>query len=266
MRIDAAALLLWLTTVLCAQEGAPPAAAPAAASGLEAALARAGANRGQLEQALAQASGEQHADLAFLVEHMPESDLRTLGAEFLLADTKLAREALESAPWAASIPADVYREAVLPYAQADEVREPWRARLRELSLPLVAGAKTAGEAALRLNEKLFGVVNVRYSTKRRKACQSPSESIEQGLASCTGLSILLADACRSVGVPARIAGIALWPAAGDQPAGGNHTWVEVWDGSAWRRRGTATRASTARGSPAARARRWPATRAARSAP
>ena len=239
MRIDAAALLLWLTTVLCAQEGVPPAAAPAAASGLEAALARAGANRGQLEQALAQASGEQHADLAFVVEHMPESDLRTLGAEFLLADTKLAREALESAPWAASIPADVYREAVLPYAQADEVREPWRARLRELSLPLVAGAKTAGEAALRLNEKLFGVVNVRYSTKRRKACQSPSESIEQGLASCTGLSILLADACRSVGVPARIAGIALWPAAGDQPAGGNHTWVEVWDGSAWRFLGAA---------------------------
>jgi len=239
MRIDAAALALWLTTVLCAQEGAgTPAPAPAA-TGIEAALARSGTNRAQLERALAQAEGEQRADLAFLVEHMPTSDLRTLDAEFLLADTKLARETLSAAPWAASIPPAVYREAVLPYAQADETREPWRAQLRELCLPLVADAKTAGEAALRLNERLFAKVNVRYSTKRRKACQSPSESIEQGLASCTGLSILLADACRSVGVPARLCGIALWPAADGQPAGGNHTWVEVWDGSAWRFLGAA---------------------------
>ena len=44
-------------------------------------------------------------------------------------------------------------------------------------------------------------------------------------ASCTGLSILLTDALRSVGIPARIAAIALWP-----DESGNHTWVEIWDG------------------------------------
>ena len=44
------------------------------------------------------------------------------------------------------------------------------------------------------------------------------------MATCTGLSIMLVEACRSVAVPARLAGIASWPGRG-----GNHTWVEVWD-------------------------------------
>lgn len=48
--------------------------------------------------------------------------------------------------------------------------------------------------------------------------------MESGLASCTGLSVLLVDACRSVGVPARIVGTPLW-----SDKSGNHTWVEIWD-------------------------------------
>ena len=44
------------------------------------------------------------------------------------------------------------------------------------------------------------------------------------MATCTGLSIMLVEACRAVGVPARLAGIQSWPGRG-----GNHTWVEVWD-------------------------------------
>ncbi len=48
--------------------------------------------------------------------------------------------------------------------------------------------------------------------------------MELGKASCTGLSILLSDACRSVAVPARLAGTPLWT-----NKSGNHTWVEIWD-------------------------------------
>ena len=44
------------------------------------------------------------------------------------------------------------------------------------------------------------------------------------MASCTGLSILLIDACRAVGVPARFVGTPLW-----SDGSGNHSWVEVWD-------------------------------------
>src|SRR5262249_5622687 len=80
------------------------------------------------------------------------------------------------------------------------------------------------EAAQKLNSTIFNQLKVRYSTKRKKANQSPNESIDTGLASCTGLSVLLSDACRSVCVPARVAGTPNW-----SDNRGNHTWVEIWD-------------------------------------
>ena len=45
------------------------------------------------------------------------------------------------------------------------------------------------------------------------------------MASCTGLSILLIDVCRSVGIPARFVGTPSW-----YNNSGNHSWVEIWDG------------------------------------
>jgi hypothetical protein len=47
--------------------------------------------------------------------------------------------------------------------------------------------------------------------------------MELKMASCTGLSILLADALRSVCIPCRIAGTAMWTTME-----GNHNWNEVW--------------------------------------
>ena len=49
--------------------------------------------------------------------------------------------------------------------------------------------------------------------------------MKSGLATCTGLSILLVNACRAVGVPARVVGTRMWT-----NMRGNHTWVEIWDG------------------------------------
>ena len=48
------------------------------------------------------------------------------------------------------------------------------------------------------------------------------------MASCTGLSILLVDAFRSVGIPARFAGTAAW-----HDNRGNHSWTEVWIDGTW---------------------------------
>ena len=106
--------------------------------------------------------------------------------------------------------------------------------MRERARKIVKGCKTPGEAAQLLNKELFRQFGVKYSTQRRKANQSPSESIEQGLASCTGLSILLVDACRSVNVPARLVGVPSWTTKR-----GNHTWVEVWDDGNWHFTGAA---------------------------
>jgi hypothetical protein len=53
--------------------------------------------------------------------------------------------------------------------------------------------------------------------------------MRQGMASCTGLSILLVDACRAVGIPARFVGTASW-----HDNRGNHSWTEVWVDGEWR--------------------------------
>ena len=93
---------------------------------------------------------------------------------------------------------------------------------------LVKDAKTTTEAAMAINKGLFKIINVHYGRKRKAPNQSPAESIEISKATCTGLSIILVDACRSVGVPARIAGTAMWA-----EKRGNHTWVEIYDDGEW---------------------------------
>jgi predicted esterase len=192
---------------------------------LESQLALAGSNRSELETALAAASPRQRSDMEFLVKYMPVEDLRTLSSEFLIQHTSAIETAFNAAPWKDRVPESVYRNAILPYANVTEARELWCEKLRQKVLPLIEDVDTPGLAAARINQKLFSLVDVKYSTKRKRADQSPSESIESGLASCSGLSILLIDACRSVGIPARFAGTASW-----NDNSGNHSWVEIWDG------------------------------------
>ena len=52
---------------------------------IELALEKAGENRGEITAALAQATEKQRPGMEFLVIHMPEEDLKTLTAEFLLS-------------------------------------------------------------------------------------------------------------------------------------------------------------------------------------
>jgi hypothetical protein len=188
------------------------------------ALERAGANRPELESALAQTPEARRAGMEFLVAHMPEADLQTLKAPFLLENLDLAYQAREQTPWGPSIPEELFLNNVLPYANVDEQRDPWRKHFYDLCMPIARQCKTPTEAVGRLNAELFKTLNVKYSTARRAANQSPSQSIEQGLASCTGLSIILSDACRAVGIPARLVGTPMWT-----NKRGNHTWVEIWD-------------------------------------
>lgn len=190
----------------------------------ERALGRAGEAATAWRGALAEVPEALRPGLAHLVAAMPDADLRELPPARIVEEVRLATEVRTQVPWGAGLDDALFFEHVLPYAHVSESRDAWRAELTEMCLPMIAGCKTPGEAAQRLNEQLFTKVGVKYSTKRRRADQSPKESIEQGLASCTGLSILLADACRAVCVPARLAGTADWA-----EKDGNHTWVEVWD-------------------------------------
>ena len=191
---------------------------------ISSALERAGANRAQIQAALDRSPANQRPGMEFLVTYMPDHDLKTLSAEFLLENLKLAYQARNESRWKERIPEEIFFNNVLPYASINERRDRWRKDFHDRFRPLIKDIDSPGLAATRLNQNIFKITKVTYSTKRAKADQSPYESMESGLASCTGLSVLLVDACRSVGIPARFAGTPLWT-----NKSGNHSWVEIWD-------------------------------------
>lgn len=200
-------------------------AAPYWSEDVEVALSQAGTNRVALVDALERAPDGQREGIQFLMANMPLCDLKSLSADFLLENLSLAYQALDESPWATSVSPELFLNNILPYANVTEQRDKWRKRLHDICKPLVKDSKTPAEAAQAINEKLFKLLKVHYSMKRRAPDQGPFETMQTGVATCTGLSILLVDACRSVGVPARIAGTPLWV-----NNSGNHTWVEIWDG------------------------------------
>ena len=197
-------------------------------------LKLAGENRSQIERALAEVRPDCQEGMKFLVRFMPQRDLTALKADFLIANVEAAYDQWQSVKWAKQIPKDVFLNNVLPYASINERRDDWRVDFRKRFGSLVEDCETPGQAGAILNQKIFKTLNVKYSTKRRRADQAPYESIESGLASCTGLSVLLIDACRANGVPARFVGTPLW-----SDRSGNHSWVEIWNDGGWHFTGAA---------------------------
>lgn len=166
--------------------------------------------------------------MAFLISYMPEKDLKNMDISILKEAVNFGYKAREEFPWCRELPQDIFFNDVLPYASMDETRELWREEFYNTFKPIVAGCRTAREAQDTLNKVIEKVLDVKYNTKRKKPNQSPHESMEQHMASCSGLSILLTDALRSVGIPSRVAGTPLWVSRE-----GNHNWSEVWLDGTW---------------------------------
>jgi hypothetical protein len=190
------------------------------------ALEAAGDNKAEIEKAIQNIPDDQRKGMSFLVEHMPASDLKSLKAEFMLENVALAYKARAEFPWAKEVPEEIFFNDVLPYAVLDETRDNWRQDFYDRFSQHVKDAKSMEEAIKMINFAIKDEVKVKYSTERDKPNQSPYESMKINMASCTGLSILLIDAFRAVGIPARAAGIPMWTTMQ-----GNHNWVEVWTAS-----------------------------------
>jgi hypothetical protein len=144
--------------------------------------------------------------IAYLHAYMPARDAGVLSDAFVNATARLALEARAASPWAAAVPWQLFLDYVLPYASLDEPREDWRSLFWPLLRPLVAGARTPGEAALLLNKQMWGIWGVHFRADQAPEILSPGQVIAAGYGSCSALSIMLASACRAVGVPARVAG------------------------------------------------------------
>ena len=167
--------------------------------------------------------------LAFLKANMPIVDVGVLTPAFLKENTHLACHVMDEVPWGKDIPQDIFLNYILPYASVNERRDSWREDFHHRFIKIAIRQKTIDQAAIVLNRYVFKVFHVSYNlSKRSKPDQSPYETIQSHYASCTGLSILLIDALRSVGIPARLVATPMWA-----DNSGNHTWVEIWDEGKW---------------------------------
>lgn len=192
-------------------------------------IATAGDNAKELERALKEVPRDEREGMAFLISYMPERDARSLSADFLLENVQYAYKARAEFPWAKEVPDSVFLNDVVAYANLNENRESWRKDFYERFKKYVAPCKTMREAIDSVNKNVRDELLVDYNTKREKPDQAPYESMRQHMASCSGLSILLTDAFRAVGIPSRVAGTPAW-----HDDRGNHNWNEVWIDGQWR--------------------------------
>lgn len=192
-------------------------------------IATAGDNAKELKKALKEVPRDEREGMAFLISYMPERDAKSLSADFLLENVQYAYKARAEFPWAKEVPDSVFLNDVVAYANLNENRESWRKDFYERFKKYVAPCKTMREAIDSVNKNVRDELLVDYNTKREKPDQAPYESMRQHMASCSGLSILLTDAFRAVGIPSRVAGTPAW-----HDDRGNHNWNEVWIDGQWR--------------------------------
>lgn len=193
------------------------------------ALIRAGANSAQLIKAIADLDFEERTALAFLLANMPLADLRSLSADFLISNVKYALKARRELPYNQDVPEDVFLNYVLPYANVHEQRDNWRSDFYERFIGTALKNETVEETAVDLNAKIYQEFDLEFTiTDFRKIIYSPYESIERGSVSCAEASLMLVNACRAVGIPARMIIIPYWT-----HFAGGHVWLEVYENGQW---------------------------------
>ncbi len=136
--------------------------------------------------------------------------------------------AAEEPSWREDVPAHVEASALLPDRVLNEEPCDWRPQLEPLFRPVVKDCRSAREATLAIASRLGELTGVYYDKGRRHPCMNALESLQEKKVSCTGQSILLVCALRSVGIPARAVGVRTW-----NHVPGNHTWAEAWFEGAW---------------------------------
>lgn len=195
---------------------------------IDSALIKAGDNAVEIETALQNSTKEQKEAMGFLIAYMPERDLQTLSAGFISDQVSGALKVRNEFEWCKNLPDSIFLNEVLPYFSLDEARDNWRENYYNRFSPYVKDCKNMFEAIDSINQNIRDELEVDYNTKRSIVNISPFQAEKEKMATCTGLSFLLVNAFRSVGIPARVAGTPLWT-----NMRGNHNWVEVWVDGQW---------------------------------
>jgi hypothetical protein len=187
--------------------------------------------------------------LSSLVQNMPCTDIfnkQNVSGNFLV-DHVIYRMQIRHRRWHGLIDWTMFLDAILPYATLTEPRDgfdvnkilgPYMEKL------LTSNSISLREAIIQLNLHAWSFTSPPIVFKAAPPNKVNAYSVQQVIqakqASCTGESVFLVAAMRSVGIPARIAGVPHWnkgpdacPDGDSSPPCGNHNWVEAFDGNDW---------------------------------
>lgn len=195
---------------------------------LHTALEKSGDRKDSLQYFLNTVPKKHYEAASFLIAYMPERDLKSLSIPYIKDQIDGAYKVKKEFSWCAKLPDSIFFNEVLPYYCFDENRDNWRNDFYLKFSPLVKDSKNVREAIKAVATNIRNVLSVDYNVNRSIVNISPFQSIKEKMATCTGLSFLLVDAFRSVGIPARMAGTPMWT-----NMKGNHSWVEVWVDGQW---------------------------------
>lgn len=149
-------------------------------------------------------------------------DIECVDAEFLIDNIEKAFETWENSPWRDEVNLDRFKKYVLPYRVDNELlRKGWRDSLALTYAPLVKDCKTAKEAF----ERLRNAIN---SVKRAGKYNFPYVLDAVALRNyysgvCLERCVLLANACRALGLPVVVDNCGKWANYSDN----THTWVAL---------------------------------------
>ena len=138
--------------------------------------------------------------------------------------------------YADELPIQIFRQYVLNYANANEARSNWRPLFWQKLRFLVQPTDNIPSVVHTLNANMWKILSpvgqdlIYFKASSTPLVFDPMSILAFGYASCTGTAIMLVNALRTMGVPARLVGTAAW---NQQRSMGNHNWVEVWYMGSW---------------------------------
>src|SRR5690606_36974667 len=127
---------------------------------LDSAFIKAGDNRKEIESALSDVDRRNRESAAFLIAYMPEKDLQTLDASFILDQVNGAAKVRKEFSWCRELPDFIFLNEVLPYYSLDEHRDNWREDFYNRFAPLVTDCNDIYEAIDSVNFNILKVLGV----------------------------------------------------------------------------------------------------------
>jgi hypothetical protein len=205
---------------------------------LEQALTLAGSNRGELQEAIDYALQKPFAMQAmrFVIVSLPLADLGAITGDELIEHFELAQQARSEMTFIQVMPSGagqalgsnrvggysdaVWAHYVLPPRVSQEPLSAWRPYFYGELRDVVKDMTSMEAAALEVSK--WCAERVRFVQTQRRD-QGPLATLASGFGRCEELCIFYIDACRSVGIPARMAYCPWWSIVDN-----NHAWVEVY--------------------------------------